>query len=156
MPDNLNTNDIKIRKVEVNDIPNILMIEKLANISNLTKGKSNLTLEKTLYTSYQESKNYYLQKLITHIGFVVEYDMNIIGCGFLIENTKSYTIQTVYIEPSFQSQGIGRLLIEFLIQKAKNDNKEYLELETATAIEFYHKLGFIDVPDTFKMIFKLK
>jgi N-acetylglutamate synthase-like GNAT family acetyltransferase len=147
--------NIKIRKAEIADIPYILLIEKLADISNIIKGRSNDKLEKLVYNDYSESLAYFKSKFETSEGYLVIFDESIIGCGFLLDQNKSYIIQTVYIEPSFQGQGIGTQLMKFLIGKARESRKEFMELETATAEGFYHRLGFVDIPDSFKMVLNL-
>jgi GNAT superfamily N-acetyltransferase len=147
--------NIQIRKAEVADIPYILLIEKLANVSNIVKGRSNIKLEKLVYKDYTESAAYMKSKLESSIGYVTIYNDFIIGCGFIVDNLNYYLLQSVYIEPSFQGKEVGKQLIEFFISKARKEGKLYIELETGTAENFYRRLGFVCVPDSCLMRYKI-
>jgi N-acetylglutamate synthase-like GNAT family acetyltransferase len=142
---------IQIRKMETIDVSSILMIKKLAEISNVITGVSQQKIEDILRSDFESDMKYYEQKILTDRGFVIEYLGSVIGCGFMAEESDYNIIQSVYIEPSFQNKGIGTILINYLITESKSSHKKYIELETATAQNFYKKLGFTDVENSFKM-----
>jgi N-acetylglutamate synthase-like GNAT family acetyltransferase len=142
---------VQIRKMEIIDVFSILMIKKLAEISNIISGVSQQKIEDILHGDFDADMKYYEQKILTDRAFVIKHLGSVIGCGFMAEESDYNIIQSVYIEPSFQKKGIGTELVNYLITESKSSHKKYIELETATAQKFYKKLGFTDVENSFKM-----
>jgi N-acetylglutamate synthase-like GNAT family acetyltransferase len=145
-----------IRAMNESDIGYIIMLKKLADISSIVLGKSKITVEKIIFEDYNDSKSYFQNKFLTMSGYVIIYNEHIVGCGFLGDEENAYRIETVYIEPSFQKQGLGTKIILYFIAKAKSDGKSKLQLETSTAQDFYKKLGFVDIPNSFGMEYTIK
>ena len=84
---------------------------------------------------------------------VAEYENQIVGMLFFVPNSKKKNSHTgefgVNVHPKFQGIGIGRKLIQMLIDWAKENNKiEKVTLSVfATnkkAIQLYRDLGFIE------------
>jgi len=69
-------------------------------------------------------------------------------CGYLKVNcTDSFELERIYVLQAHQGKGIGKLLMDFAIQEAKNAGFEKLWLgvweHNHKAIAFYESLGFI-------------
>jgi [ribosomal protein S18]-alanine N-acetyltransferase len=56
-----------------------------------------------------------------------------------------YEIHTIGVDPAFQGQGIGRRLLDAVLEFADGD--VYLEVRTdnAAAIALYHSAGFVEI-----------
>lgn len=63
-----------------------------------------------------------------------------------------YELAKMAVDPAFQGQGIGYLLGEAIVNKAKSLEAQTLFLESNTilkpAINLYQKLGFVEIPKT--------
>ncbi len=57
-----------------------------------------------------------------------------------------YEVHTIGVDPAYQGQGIGRLLLDAVLDRA-HGGTVYLEVRTdnAAAIALYHRAGFIEV-----------
>ncbi len=148
---------IKISKVSSDQI------ETLQNISiktfTDTYGKQNT--EKDLKDYF--IKNYGLSKLNSEVQsdqsayFFIYFGKQIAGYIKLnignnqTENIskESLEVQRIYIRKAFQRQGLGKQLINFAINYAKESNKKNIWLgvweQNASAISFYHAMGFKQV-----------
>jgi GNAT superfamily N-acetyltransferase len=70
---------------------------------------------------------------------VIKDNDKIIGTGTL----KGTHIKRVFVNPAYQGKGLGRLIMNDLEIKAKNNNLKLVELHSSLfAISFYNKLGF--------------
>lgn len=84
-------------------------------------------------------------------------DSKIVGFISAIESNAIYArgkfgvVNELYIVPEFRSQRIGQKLIHFLVEKAKHNNWQRLELDTPEieksekTIRFYKNQGFVPV-----------
>lgn len=78
--------------------------------------------------------------------YVVKENGTIIGCGGIGAYLGSLTesrIHTIFVEPAYERQGVGRHIIEFLEndEYAKRANKIVI-YSSISAIPFYRKLGY--------------
>ncbi len=83
-------------------------------------------------------------------GIIRNPDKQIIGTFALFKlNEDSLELRKMYLLPEFRSKGIGKWMVHFLIQKAKNLGYKKLELQTASALQsaiaMYNKTGFDEV-----------
>jgi N-acetylglutamate synthase-like GNAT family acetyltransferase len=83
--------------------------------------------------------------------FFAKYDAEIVGtCALLKVNDKTFELAKMAVNEKYQNLGIGKLLMEKSIQKAKEIQMEKLELYTnnqlAKALDIYGKYGFHVVP----------
>ena len=83
--------------------------------------------------------------------FFAKYDAEIVGtCALLKVNGQTFELAKMAVNEKFQNLGIGKLLMEKSIQKAKEIQMEKLELYTNNqlikALDIYHKYGFQVVP----------
>jgi putative acetyltransferase len=80
--------------------------------------------------------------VITKLNWhVVEYQGEIIGCGFIdLDNSE---IGGIFVDPHFQRNGVGIKILNVLEQFAKNHHLHCLYLDsTVNAESFYKAAGF--------------
>ena len=83
---------------------------------------------------------------------VVEAEDRIVGYGFLWEFEEAVPVLGIGLADEVQGQGVGRPLMEHLIEAARNTNRDGIELTTvpsnARAFVLYQNCGFIHTGDT--------
>lgn len=140
--------NINIRKANRDDIPVIVRL-----LADDTLGSQRERYEEPLPESYYEAfkeinadKNNFL--------IVAEIDNKIIGTLQLTfipyltyQGSKRALIEAVRIDKSYRGKGIGKIMLEWVINKAKEMHCHMIQLTTnknrPDALEFYKKLGFI-------------
>lgn len=85
-----------------------------------------------------------------YFGMIRNKEGDFVGTfGLYPLNAKSIEIRKMYLLPSARGNGIGKWMVNFLVDKAKELKYEKVELETASvlveAIALYKKLGFKEV-----------
>jgi GNAT superfamily N-acetyltransferase len=134
---------IKIRKAEKKDISSILsMIKELAEFEQLLH-KVQTTEENLKEVIFNENK--FVEVLIA------EYDNKICGQTIFFKNFSTfvgkpgYYIEDLYVKPEYRGKGIGKALLDAVINKAKENNfgrVEWVVLDwNNSAIEFYKNRG---------------
>ena len=122
--------DIKIRQASENDVPEIIFILKCAFDSPSNPPSNN---------KYLEDSNI--------LTFVSEIEGNVIGTATLhiIKkiNRKIGLIEDVAVLQSYKGRGVGKLLLEHLVELAKKEGvyKTILNSDKKNEL-FYHKIGF--------------
>lgn len=71
---------------------------------------------------------------------------DIVGCAGAEVYDDIALLRSVAVAPGLQRQGIGRLLVEHLLQDAKRWQIRQLFLLTATATEYFARHGFKQIP----------
>lgn len=122
--------DIKIRQASENDVPEIISILKCAFDSPSNPPSNN---------KYLEDSNI--------LTFVSEIEGNVIGTATLhiIKkiNRKIGLIEDVAVLQSYKGRGVGKLLLEHLVELAKKEGAYKTILNSDKKNElFYHKIGF--------------
>ncbi len=87
------------------------------------------TLGHTFFISFNENNE--------AIGFA--------SCSAVDTDVKSFKLHKLYVIPSCQGKGAGKLLLDAVMQFSKSKNAERIELQVNkknTAVDFYHKNGF--------------
>ena len=140
---------ITIKKVGAEAVAEII---NLANISWKPTYKNILSEPQMDYMMQLLYSPCILQKQIIeeHHQFIIATDEeNNIGFAsyFLINSNDvtAYKLQKLYINPDQQGKGIGKKLIDFVIEDIKPKSACSLELNvnrSNKAIQFYQKLGF--------------
>lgn len=140
--------NINIKEAEYSDLPSI--VELLANDPLGQKREDyQYPLPRKYYSAFSDidnDKNNYL--------IVVKDDNKIIGTSQLTiityltyQGGKRGQIEGVRIDSSYRGHGIGKLMIEWLINKASEKGCHLVQLtmdkKRLETIEFYQKLGFI-------------
>ncbi|NQV18489.1 MAG: ribosomal protein S18-alanine N-acetyltransferase [Armatimonadetes bacterium] len=106
-----------------------------------------LDIEKELFSEPWSAKMF-VEKIINHESYVLQKsdEQEIIGyiCGWKIND--EFEITNLGIRKQFQRQGFGKILVEHLIKKVKNENCKIFFLEVRennfAAQKLYEKLGF--------------
>ena len=85
--------------------------------------------------------------------FIVELDGGPVGCCALIyKDDETFEVGKMAVTQSHQGQGLGKMLLQTCIEKAKSLGKKRLVLETnnvlGTAVALYRRFGFVELgPD---------
>lgn len=79
--------------------------------------------------------------------FIAKFEGEIIGVTVVLKTRpKTMEIMNIAVRPDFQNRGVGTRLINFAVQKAKDDNMSVLEIGTGNAgigqLSLYQKCGF--------------
>jgi amino-acid N-acetyltransferase len=119
------------------------MKKDVRSIQHLTKlGVENSELVKRTRATIEKNLNDY---------FIFEIDKNPVACVALhvYPEQKKGELACLYVNPSHENRGIGRKLIQFIENKAKEMNlAELIALSTQTFAYFQSKGGFIEgTPD---------
>lgn len=72
-------------------------------------------------------------------------DSRVIGCVGLEMYSPSALLRSLAIHPSSQGQGLGTKMVNVVTTWAKKHDIQQLFLLTDSAVDFFHKLGFIDI-----------
>ncbi|MCR5500992.1 MAG: GNAT family N-acetyltransferase [Acetatifactor sp.] len=114
----------------------------------------------------KNNEEYYRESLSdgTHTACFAlnEDDGVIIGCGGICyqkempspdnpTGTNGY-LMNIYTLPEYRGQGVGRRIVEFLIDDARGRNTEKIYLESSKdAKHLYREIGFSDMQDYMKL-----
>ena len=77
--------------------------------------------------------------------FVYEIDESVIGCFRITAYPRSRTVElgSVFVHPAYQGRRIGKAMVEFAVEKAKQEAKRRIvALSTQTAAFFQDTCGF--------------
>ncbi len=140
--------DFKIAEIEVADDAAIAKIVR-ANLK--AKG---LDIPGTAYfdTNLDHLSDYYLNDERRYYG-ILKKDGRVVGGGGMaemddIENCAE--LQKLYLDDSVKGRGLGRGLVAFIMDKAREKGYKHIYLETHTnldiAIKLYRKMGFKEIP----------
>jgi GNAT superfamily N-acetyltransferase len=138
-----------IRKAEEKDSSNIIGLikelakyEKLSHLVEITE----LDLHKFLF-----GKSKFVEVLIA------EYDGKIAGQALFFKNFSTFLgkpgiyLEDLYVKPEFRSKGIGKVLLQNIIDLAKERNYGRVEWSVLDwnepAIEFYKRIGAIELEE---------
>ncbi|MCL2383821.1 MAG: GNAT family N-acetyltransferase [Oscillospiraceae bacterium] len=134
---------MEIRLMQDNDVDSLYaMIKRTAEISYPTFYPSetvDLVLEQ--YTS----KELLRAKMEKGKFYIALEEKRIVGCGCILFDTKENTseITTVYVEPDYQGQGIGKEIMRVLESDATREKMNCIITYAAlTAIPFYKRFGY--------------
>lgn len=110
-----------------------------------------LELEKVLFSDPWTYENYLYELNDNPYSnlYIIKKDQDIIGYAGLWVLFEQGQITTIGINPKYQKQGYGKILLEYLINQAKAKEAETISLEVRvsndTAIALYEKYGFITI-----------
>lgn len=152
--ENLVLNNLKIIPFNYNEHYNHVLglnIKYFSWITNELRERYNIDLVKELKISVKDYSTNFLDILLKNTSiwhfYLCMYKNDCIGMGgvrFLNPNIGE--LKRMYIFSEFRGKGYGNILIQFLIQKAKNLDFKFLRLDTLpfmkSAINLYKKHGF--------------
>lgn len=86
----------------------------------------------------------------TALHVICKVDESIVGTGRIVFLNDAAKIGRVAVLKSYRNQGIGKMIIQFLIEESKKREKKTIFANVQIrAQKFYEKLGFKRVGDTF-------
>lgn len=89
-----------------------------------------------------------LDKTATHV--IVMEDTEVIGCGRIIMEGSTAWIGRVAVKKSYRGKGIGKKLMETMMQISLEKGAKTISLHAQIQVEpFYRKLGYIPHGETF-------
>jgi L-amino acid N-acyltransferase YncA len=137
--------EIKIRPYQIEDTQAILEIINY-NILHST------ALYDYKIRTFEQQKNILEEKINKAFPVIVaEIEGELAGFGmygeFRFREAYKYTVEhSVYVSNDFQGKGIGKLLLEALIQLAKKQKHHtmiaVIDAENQSSVEFHEKFGF--------------
>lgn len=127
----INLNEIKILPLDVKNVDDVISIQNNLNIHILSKEN---ILNDINNSNFKCIVAVYDKEIIGYISF---------SCIFDIE------IESVLVKSSYQRQGIGTLLLNYIFKFAKENkiSNVFLEVRKSNigAISLYRKLGFSNI-----------
>jgi phosphinothricin acetyltransferase len=137
--------EIKLRSYKTEDTQDILAIINY-NILNST------ALYDYNIRSYDQQKEILEDKIKKGFPIIVaEYGGKVVGFGmyseFRFREAYKFTVEhSVYVDKEYHGKGIGKLLLQELIQLAKKQNLHtmiaVIDSENQSSVEFHEKYGF--------------
>ena len=77
---------------------------------------------------------------------ILEKSNKMVGTGSIVDNE----IMRVFVDPAFQKQGFGKLIMKKLEEKALSQGIDVIKLDASIpAKKFYDDLGYITLEETF-------
>lgn len=137
--------NIIIREYQVQDLDEIsdIITKNLLEVNVKDYGEEMMKEHAKMFSKENISQTFKDREEV----FVALKDNKIVGTAGLevawSKNPGEYWILTVFVEPEYQGQGIGRKLIEKVEEHAKSiDAKKLVVPASITGNEFYYKLGY--------------
>lgn len=121
-----------IREAQLNDLSALIDLEN--KCFDADKRQSQISIKRSIKSEFQDI-------------FVLEELGHIIGSMTLYRYKKSIRLYSIAVSPEFQGQGLGKLMMAFLLdftrQQAFEDITLEVEIKEAKLVMFYEKLGFV-------------
>jgi len=144
---NANTNDINI-------LVNLRIEYLLSDYKVIEDDKLNI-IRHNLPTYFIEHLNKDL------FAYVCRKNDEIIGCIFLYVsykpsnpsfiNGRTGTVMNAYVKENYRKQGIGKKLVESIINKGKELELDYIDLQaTEDGCNLYKSIGFVDTSSKYR------
>ncbi len=137
---------IQIRKATITELPTIKQLALDIWPATYSSILSQDQLDYMLTLFYSDAA---LQKDFDKPGysfFILDYDKQDAGfAGLEIKNDETAHLHKIYLSPYYQGKGLGKKLIYFIIDFAKNAGARSLTLNVNRynkAIQFYEAVGF--------------
>src|SRR6478735_5934137 len=141
-----------MQEIKEAGIKDIKLIKELAyTIWPVAYGKLVVPDQLTYMLQLIYSEDALINQLINqHHRFIIVYE-NGIAVGFASyspkqeNNNDCYRLHKLYVLPSQQGKGTGKLMVNYIIDEIKKTGGTILELNVKRdnpALHFYHKLGF--------------
>jgi ribosomal protein S18 acetylase RimI-like enzyme len=136
-------NNLKIRKFKLSDLDSVRKL--IHNTIDINYPRVYNAEAIKYFKDYHNNKNI-LKAAKEGYTIVLEKGNRIIGTATLIDNY----ITRVFVNPEFQKQGFGKLLMEKLQTKARSAGIRIVKLDsTLPAKKFYDSLGYKTIKKTF-------
>ena len=151
--------ELKIEKCEKDNLDLLIEISRETFISTFEDSNTEENLREYIEKAFNKNKMH--EELLNENSiFYILYDDKI-PVGYLklnegegqsdIKDLKSLEIERIYVVKSFQSMGIGKILLDKAIEVAINKKKEYIWLgvweKNEKALAFYKKNDFVIISE---------
>ncbi len=124
-PDPAGTAAPLVRPAAIGDVPT------LHHLLEIYAAKGNL-LPRTMSELYRHLRDF----------FVIEIDGKVVACGALEIFTEDLgEVRSLVVDESYERRGLGRMMVERVIQEARTIGLKRLMALTYVPV-FFHKLGF--------------
>ena len=153
--------DIEIRKAGLDELA--LLMEWRMRVLDEVFPDSNEENRETIRRNNERYYKTHLEEGAHTACFAVDKETGaIVGCGGIcyqkempspdnLSGTNGY-LMNIFSLPEWRGQGIGRKIIEFLIQDAQSRGTEKIYLESSEmAKNLYYEIGFFDMEDYLKL-----
>ncbi len=145
--------EVTIKQADIQDLDRLIAwrIEVLHEVFSIPEGQDIEDLEKA-------NRNYYHTMLTTggHIACFAYCKDEIVGCGGICiyqempspDNPSGYCayLMNIYTRPPYRGHGIGKQIVSWLIQQAREKKITKIYLETsACGYSLYREMGFTDM-----------
>jgi len=138
--------DIKIRKLNKKDLP--LVYRLIQNTIDFSYSGVYPPEAIEFFKDYHNKENI-IKDAAAGYTIVAERDGEILGTGTLLDTN----IRRVYISPSYQHRGIGKLIVQELERKALLKKLSTLDLEgNIVSRQFWEAMGFTIREECFLMV----
>ena len=152
---------------QVNEKVNLVFLEKTIRIRDFQPGDQ---ADKAAFRRLNEewiTRYFFLEKkdrelfddpdgrILAQGGAILllESDGRPIGCGALVpKDAETFEVAKMAVTAAHQGHGLGRILLQSCIDRARSLGKKRLFIETNSklpaAVSLYRKLGFVELPAT--------
>ncbi len=153
--------NVSVKKADLNDI-DLLMEWRMRVLDEVFSGYDVIMRDTISYNN----KAYYIKHLSdgTHTACFSFNEENgeIVGCGGIcyqeempspdnLTGTNGY-LMNIYTLPEYRGRGVGRKIIDFLVDEAKRKGTGKIYLESSKdAKHLYEEIGFSDMQDYMKL-----
>ena len=153
--------NVSVKKADLNDI-DLLMEWRMRVLDEVFSGYDVIMRD----TISNNNKAYYIEHLSdgTHTACFAFNEENgeIVGCGGIcyqeempspdnLTGTNGY-LMNIYTLPEYRGRGVGRKIIDFLVDEAKRKGTSKIYLESSKdAKHLYEEIGFSDMQDYMKL-----
>ena len=127
-----------------------LFYENLCEVQPLIASELNMNLD---VDEYLENNLANLNQFTAPYGglFIAQIEGKTIGCAGFRQNSQEIAeVKRMYVKPEYRRQGIGRALLQTVINQTRNIGYKKLRLDTACfakqAQALYHSFGFQKIP----------
>lgn len=86
-----------------------------------------------------------LEKWLPHFT-VAESDGAVVGLAGVERYADGVLLRSVGVRPSWRGSGLGRVLVDTVLEKAHRDGSRDAYLLTTTAERYFPRLGFAEIP----------
>lgn len=135
--------NIKIKKAEINDLPQIIVLMREFAVFENLEHSFFVTEEKLSAAFFGE--NSFAKSLVAYS----ENEMIAFAIGFPVLKTfrgeRSFYLEDLYIKPEFRGKGFGFEMLKAVAKLAKEENCVRMDWQAldwnVNALEFYKKIG---------------
>lgn len=155
--------NIIIKQAQIEELDTILEM-RMEVLADVFKQDYKKMTSKEWIQLREENRRYYMRELPSggHVACFAYIDNKIIGCGGVClysempspdnRNGKCAYLMNVYVRPAYRGLGIGKKIVEWLINVSKQEGAGKIYLESSNSAKvMYKEIGFCDMKDYMKL-----